>query len=367
MNDTTSGSSILSVLRTIAESYDSKHPLGHEQPAQRLLNNVSKELSNHVPLGFKVGGSGQLNFRLTTTPWIGFLDLDETRVFTRGIYLVYLFSEDLNRVYLSINQGTEKLRTASGKNQRAVEELLKSRAQKIRTQLHPQEKRGVLEAIQLAEKGVRQMSYQAGNIVALEYDTKNFPDPEVIDSDFARFINLYSRVLQIRNDLGIRGEDGFTGDVEQPEVIEVQGLGGFNPKNDSDYLSEIAGRTLIKSRRHETIVREFGAHALNHGFHPTTPHPIDIELHKAGETWLIEVKVVYGNNFANSVRAAIGQLLEYQHFYRPDANLVALFDKAVGAAYVRLLATLNIATIWPENGKWVVHSPTTSNLSPLGY
>jgi hypothetical protein len=343
-------------LQLISATYDRHHELGYDQPAQLLLERIRDEIGHLAPVGFRVGGSGQKPFPLTTTPWIGLLDSDESTTFMEGIYIVYLYSDDLTRVYLSLNQGTEKLRRNHKLSDAEARKLLAARATDIRARMTSDEQSGTTETIHLALSGTRQKSYEAGNIIALEYDTNNLPGADTLNSDLSRFINLYARSLQIRNELAMAGELGFVGDAEQPDVAEQQGLAGFNPKDDSDYLAEIAGRKLVKSRRHETIVQKFGPHAQGRGFSPTTPHPIDVKLDRNGASWIVEVKVVYGNNYAQAVRAAIGQLFEYRMVFDPEAQLVALFDKPIGGIYLKLLSSLGISTIWPGATGWNVIS-----------
>ena len=42
----------------------------------------------------------------TKTPWIAILDKDITSSTREGVYIVFLFSSDYKRVYITLNQGT---------------------------------------------------------------------------------------------------------------------------------------------------------------------------------------------------------------------------------------------------------------------
>jgi hypothetical protein len=58
-----------------------------------------------------VSGSGR---SLPVVPWIAVLDLEVTSTAQEGLYVVYLYSADLARVYLSMNQGaTQHKRNAT--------------------------------------------------------------------------------------------------------------------------------------------------------------------------------------------------------------------------------------------------------------
>ena len=137
------------------------------------------------------------------------------------------------------------------------------------------------------------------------------------------------------------------------DKVEESGLGGFNPKDDSDYVVTMPAYTLTKSRRHETLVSNFGELAIKSGYVTSTPHPIDLLLQRENNSWIVEAKIVYNWNYAQAVRGAIGQLLEYQHFYRPNARLIALFNVEIGGGYLKLLKTLDIAAVWPVSEGWM--------------
>ena len=346
---------IKSLLSQISSNYDRKHLLGYDQPAQILLDNCANLLSSYRPIGYKIGASGQKPFPLPYTPWIGFLDIDETTTFQQGIYVVYLFSEDLKKVYLSLNQGTEKL--VKKLKMKPAEQLtfLRTTASKIREEFSDSEKAETQTNIDLRHKGGRPATYQAGNVLAIEYDTSNLPSLNKLEDDLTRFFNLYQRALQIRGDLLINGGLENLGMEIDHAGAEGAGLGGFNPKDDADYVAIINARKIIKSRKHETLVKKFGEHAKDCGFVASTPHPIDLLLEKNGTRWIVEAKIVYKLNFAHAVRGALAQLIEYRYFWSPNARMIALIDLPVGDAYINLFKTLGIDVVDLVDNKWRVN------------
>ena len=67
--------------------------------------------------------------------------------------------------------------------------------------------------------------------------------------------------------------------------------------------------------------------------------------------------MVYGENVAEAVRAAIGQLMDYRYFLyalkgRPPPSLLALFSAPIGEAYAGLLSSLDISPVWLAAGAW---------------
>lgn len=67
-----------------------------------------------MPPGMKVlaSGAGQ---SLPVVPWIAILDSNVTRTAQEGLYVVYLFRQDLSRVYLSMNQGATQHQRNAGR------------------------------------------------------------------------------------------------------------------------------------------------------------------------------------------------------------------------------------------------------------
>lgn len=145
----------------------------------------------------------------------------------------------------------------------------------------------------------------------------------------------------------------------QPVEREVTGESfrawdDFKPKDEGDYIAEVARRTIVKSRTHEATLNRYASWAHGEGFTARSPHPVDLMLRRGSDLWLVEAKVLYRGNATNAVRGAIGQLFAYRHFLysRDDPALVALFTESVGDAYVGLLDSLDIRAVWPCGSGW---------------
>lgn len=117
----------------------------------------------------------------------------------------------------------------------------------------------------------------------------------------------------------------------------------------------MTGRELVKSRRHEQLVTDFALKCAAVGYHVSSDHPTDLVLRKGPEVILVEAKVIYRGNATEAVRAAVGQLFSYAYFLfnvpRPLTK-IALFSEPIGDAYVEFLASLNIGTVWHQDGDW---------------
>ena len=357
--------SVVELLQFVGKNYDRKDPRFYDQPAQVALKSSSETFGHLIPLGFKVGHSGLKPFSLTVTPWIGFRDPDESSSFQNGIYVVYLFDADLGQVHLSLNQGTEDLKKKLKMRASERIQLLRSNAAKIRARLSSDEIAGLHAEIDLKTKQPRAMSYMAGNVVSLSYVISNLPSSEQMESDLSRFFDLFARAVQIRNSLLLEGDDDFLGEIPRHQALEDLALCGFNPKSDLEYVVELKAATIVKSRRHEKIVKLFGEFAMASGFGVITPDPMDVLLTRDGSSWIVEAKIVYDLNFAQAVRSAIGQLMDYRHFLLPDARLIALFDRPIGEPYIGLLRSLGISVVCLEGQAWKLDSDEAQLVSNL--
>jgi hypothetical protein len=197
--------------------------------------------------------------------------------------------------------------------------------------------------------------------------TRQFEEAWRNRASFERASMVRDRLLVNRADgiwqldrLGREHLDSLSGIPVPPtshERIFADPLRNFAPKDSSDYIAHLAGRVLVKSRAHEELIRDYGLRAGSRGFRPLTLHPRDLVLeHPEGE-WLVEAKMLYDGNASEAVRAAVGQLFDYRHFFYvvsglPPPSLLALFSESIGDAYVELLESLSIASVWRSMGSW---------------
>jgi hypothetical protein len=169
-------------------------------------------------------------------------------------------------------------------------------------------------------------------------------------------VKLYQVAIIVKRELLQSDPGKVSSSSVQKKSPGADPLRDFAPKDDSDYVAYLAGRALVKSRRHQTLVREYGQYAGSLRFSvATNVHPRDLTLLRGHDEWLVEAKVVYRGNATNAVRDAIGQLLQYRFFLYPlgsPVRLVGLFTEPVGKAYLDLLASIGIAAVWKASGGW---------------
>ncbi|MEK2492374.1 DUF3578 domain-containing protein [Kitasatospora purpeofusca] len=345
-------------LLNVARTYDRRAPM--DSAAQRLLRSAKEHLGELTPAGYRVRGSGGMGTP-TFTPWIGVFHPDETDDPGHGLYIVYLFAEDLTSVTLMLNQGVTRLsQELEGRSNR--QEELKARlrrdAESFRQAVPAVLLDGWDAAVDLGSKGWRQRAYEAGSVVARRYNIEDLPAEAGLRADLWHLADIYQRAIESRGTHSVGETDGAAldpGSQGEPEEI-ADPLRDFCPKDDADYVAHLVGRRIRKKRRHETLIAEFGPALAEAGFRVTTDvHPRDLMLHRDGSSWLVEAKVVYNGNATVAVREAVGQLLSYRHFLHPDPpapRLVALFTETVGEGYEGFLEELGIAVVWKGPEGW---------------
>lgn len=330
-------------LRTVGTGYSmsSMSSEGHVQ-----LRKAGMVFGPFLPGGLIVKASGGIG-RATATPWIAFLDPDETMTPQRGIYLVYLFNPAAGQVVLSLTQGITQVQ-AQGKG--AAVQRLREHAARVRETLGAAALEGLDFEIYLGE-GYRQRGYSAANIAAIQYSLMALPPEEDLWEDLRLMLRLYQRTTVLR---GI----GSRQDRPLHSVSSAEAEHGFKPNTRGEYAVHLSGGMRLRDGgRHEALIKEYGEHVLTLGLRPRNQgvYPIDMILVRENIEWIVEAKVVYEGNSRQAVRAAVAQLLEYSFtLYSEDKQpyCVALFTESIGSLYVDFLERHGIGTVWKGNEGW---------------
>ena len=121
----------------------------------------------------------------------------------------------------------------------------------------------------------------------------------------------------------------------------------------------------MKKREHEALIRDYGNFVAGRGWRPDTQvHPRDLMLSRSGKRWMVEAKILYQGNATDAVRAAVGQLLHYRYFLHPRVerpDLLALFDRPIGAPHIGFLKEVGIASAWRDGSTWCGSSPLSEH------
>jgi energy-coupling factor transporter ATP-binding protein EcfA2 len=157
-----------------------------------MVRNEIPEEINRILKGRKYlvkGSPGMGNW--AQLPWIGVFNPKITTSAQSGYYLVYLFKEDMNGVYLSINQGITEYKNKYG-NKGSLEHL-NNNSQIFREKIYDKSGK-LLEKINLGT-GNYAPFYEAGNVYAKYYSSDNLPSEESLKSDLEEFLNLYELLV----------------------------------------------------------------------------------------------------------------------------------------------------------------------------
>ncbi|MFJ4774854.1 MrcB family domain-containing protein [Streptomyces sp. NPDC088762] len=354
------------LLLEVAQTYEQKAGTGAGVPGQKVLRAVSSRTDLGVREGWEVAGFGGKG-TAASAPWIGIFDPEINTDPKAGLYLAYIFSTDLKSVTLTLQQGVTELR----------EKLKEQKAFRTHLERHAERLFGALPA-SLAEqwnhrpvfgRGERPESYEAASVVARRYETSDLPAEGQLRQDLRVAESLLQRAAAA--DAAWRAaRDEDQDDRELSDSRQGVGrrattaLAGFKPRNSSGYVANIAAQQQVKSQKHETLIRDFGAYIVTRDFTPTNLriHPKDLILRQSDGTgegapeWLVEVKVIRRGDAATAVREAVGQLREYSYFlYREQRlaapHLMGLFSEEIGV-YAAYLEDQGIAAMWQNGGGW---------------
>ena len=193
-------------------------PSFKDNPLVRYINSASKNIIKPVikdsdNLIFK-SSPGQIN-TWAAVPWVAVLDPLATDSIQEGHYITYLFSADMERVYLNMNQGITKILTEF-KND-GKKELIR-RGEILRKRVPEHINFFNCKKIDLASNLVnsfRPVNYEYGFAFGKEYNRTNLPTEDELISDINNIIDLYAiSIIRGGTDMDLSGED------YQPEIFE---------------------------------------------------------------------------------------------------------------------------------------------------
>ncbi|MFB4158965.1 McrB family protein [Geomicrobium sp. JSM 1781026] len=181
-----------------------------ENPVYQLVNHTaSKELKKlpFVTDQYIVKTSvGQGNW--TFTPWIAFLHKEVTRSTQDGFYIVYLFHEEMSKLYLAFAQGVTNTDA----------ETMKKVKEDIRTRIEMNEKVKKDDSVDLGA-GQRARGYADSTAAYIEYEAGSLPAEETLVEDLEMMIGYYEAYISFTNKERAY-EDSATEIKESPAEFE---------------------------------------------------------------------------------------------------------------------------------------------------
>lgn len=188
-------------------------------------------MGNDFKNSYIVSGSiGQFN-NWAWIPWLKIALKDKNiHVNTqKGYYLVFLFDEKMENVYLSLNQGwtffNEKYKNIEVANQK-----VQGVSKKIRDIVSPNTGTNSVTKINLQTKGKFGRGYESSHIVGKHYQVGNIPGDKVLIEDLKEMLGLYNDLAafmrnrtfeELNNELLLGVDDVFIEEDEEEDYQEI--------------------------------------------------------------------------------------------------------------------------------------------------
>ena len=172
---------------------------------------------------YKIKGSTGVG-NVTAAPWIAIMDKAVTDVPTKEYYVVYLYSVDLDRIYLSLAFGVTKFTELHGEGKKIIRALEKA-SNEMSRKLHINEKmiRGKLD-LDREEKSKLHQKYEFSNIAAIAYIISDLPEDRILKQDLCDMLDLYTQAWR---KVGAGFDEKISEELvnikqKTPEVIEFR-------------------------------------------------------------------------------------------------------------------------------------------------
>ncbi len=197
MVESNATNTIAGSLESILSKYSTARqtePYGKEHPLWNDFERVQHALEAHPAINdsLKVTWSmGRGNW--ARIPWIAILDQRETVTTQHGVYVVFLFREDMSGVYLTFNQGVEDLKKQHGT--REARSILQKRAKELQKFLPDESNFKKDGHIDLRTNSNPGKQYEASTVAYLLYERGNIPADEVIFQNIKTLLQAYDAYM----------------------------------------------------------------------------------------------------------------------------------------------------------------------------
>lgn len=155
------------------------------------------------------GSVGQGNW--ATVPWVAVMDKEITTTTQNGVYVVYLFSQDMNRLYLTFNQGVtnqskEQIADTVNKVRRTIDISI------LQTD----------DQINIATSGLGK-NYENSTIGYIEYKKAHIPKEERLIEDLKQLLAIYRDYKKMIN-VSLVEPPGSAEDLPSDSVLIIKDM-----------------------------------------------------------------------------------------------------------------------------------------------
>lgn len=189
-----------------------ENQLGHF--VRNIITSEFKKLS-FIDENYKVSGSTGKSGNWAYVPWISIMNTRVTTSTQRGYYLAYLFSEDMESVFLTFAQGVTETSIAE------MEQI----NSEIRSIVPLTSKFKYEPKIQLG-KSNKARQYEDSVAAYIKYTKDKIPSDEVLIKDLQEMVKLYEKYVEFKN----------TGEIKLPYE---------NDKIDEEYIMDLSSKQTV--------------------------------------------------------------------------------------------------------------------------
>ena len=150
---------------------------------------------------------GQRNFPLAGIPWLAVMDLDETKTTQEGYFIVYLFSQNVNKVFLSLDLGVKHFTDLYGDRESTIGKIATARNK------YAQHAGGYAPDVQFSDIALldkntsdsfrpfspkmkrHALQYEAGCFFTKGYDLQTPILEDELVSDFNKYMDTYRKIV----------------------------------------------------------------------------------------------------------------------------------------------------------------------------
>lgn len=160
-----------------------------------VKNKMAEELKNIDKLkGYKIKGSIG-NGQFASIPWVAIMNEEITNTTTEGIDIVFLFSGDGKKVYLTLNQGVTYFKDRKLKDHDIV------KVSKLIYEILDSPESEPVD-IDLRSETPLGKGYESTTISGFEYYINDMPDSSIIESDLIKLLNDYEQLVSKYKEFG---------------------------------------------------------------------------------------------------------------------------------------------------------------------
>lgn len=187
-----------------------------------------------------IGSAGEGNWAYV--PWIGVFDKNISISAQKGFYIVYLFSSDMESLYLSLNQGWTYFRKVFGRDaQEKILEVAKYWQKSLTTRTDRMNSNKIDLSLSNIKNTTLPQGYELGNIFSIHYSKDNLPSNDQMLEDLQGMIYCLN---ELKNKLINSGDIGQSIDfILSTNTISNQTL---TDKNIQTIANKVSSAKLLK-------------------------------------------------------------------------------------------------------------------------